>query len=109
MAVRIRPWAPFYLNMSMQDKRFFQLIFTPFLSNVISGDIDQKINTEIMLQRLKEMPDKLRRDLVAGLEVELKVSAIKLRSLPSNLKALYQKKIDAIQEILDLLPAYLER
>lgn len=102
-------WDSIAINKSMQDKRFFQLIFTPFLSNVMSGDIDQKINTIIMLDRLKEMPEKLRKDLVASLEVELKVSAIKLRSLPGNLKPLYQKKIDAIQELLDLLPAHLER
>lgn len=95
--------------MSMQDKRFFQLIFTPFISGVISGDIDQKINTQIMLDRLKDMPEKLRNDLIAGLEAELKVSAIKLRNLPSNLKTLYTKKIVAIQDLLDQLPAHLEK
>ena len=52
----------------MQDKRFFQLVFTPFVSSAMSGDIDPKANMEIMLDRMVEMPDKLRSELVAGLE-----------------------------------------
>lgn len=85
----------------MQDKRFFQLVFTPFISSAVSGDIDPRRNHKIMLDRMKEMPDKLRRDLIAGLKAELKVSQIKLRNLPSDLKGPYSKKISAIENLLD--------
>lgn len=93
----------------MQDKRFFQLVFTPFVSAAMSGDIDPKANMEIMLDRMKEMPERLRNDLVAGLEAELKVSQLKSRNLPSNLRTMYAKKIDAIETLLALLPSHLQK
>lgn len=82
------------------DPRFFQLVFSPFISNAVSGQIDPRRNHQIMLDRMKEMPEKLRNDLIAGLQAELKVSAIKMRTLPSNLKPLYDKKIQAIAVLL---------
>jgi hypothetical protein len=82
------------------DKRFFQLVFTPFISSAISGDIDPRKNHELMLQRMKEMPDKLRNDLIAGLKAEIKVAAIKQRNLPSDIRTLYARKIEAIGTLL---------
>lgn len=84
----------------MQDKRFFQLVFTPFISTAISGDMDAMKNIDLMADRMREMPDKLRKDLIAGLEAELTVSKIKSRNLPSDLRTAYSRKIDAIEALL---------
>ena len=53
-----------------------------------------------MVDRMNEMNPRLRADLVAGLHAELKVSHMKLRNLPSNLKTTYSRKIDAIEALL---------
>lgn len=83
----------------MKDKKFYQLIFAPFLSAAMNGD-DARLNMDVMAKRMKEMSPELRADLVAALKIDMKESQIKIRSLPSSLGAMYRRKINAIETLL---------
>jgi len=86
------------------DKRFFQLVFTPFFSSAMEGTdsrIPWQANIDGMVERLEEMPDKLKLELLAGLELELKATVAKLPRIPKDLQDSFKLKIEAIQEVLN--------
>lgn len=84
------------------DKRFFQLVFTPFFSSAMGGDdvkLDQ--NIKVMVKRLKDMPENLRNELLLGLAREVEETARKLPTLKPDIKLAFKAKIEAIKALLD--------
>lgn len=85
------------------DKRFFQLVFTPFFSCAMQGTdchIPWERNNALMVQRLKEMPANLRAELLLGLQLEKKATEAKLPRIPKDLQIDFELKIAAIDKIL---------
>ena len=106
LAYRLSTSMPFYpINMNM-DKRFFQLIFTPYFSSAMGlldgADIARyKIDQHVMIDRLKAMSAKTRQELLLGLAQEKENTIKKLPSIPADLRDAFKMKIAAIQDLLD--------
>jgi hypothetical protein len=85
------------------DKKFFQLVFTPFFSCAMQGTdchIPWERNNQLMIKRLKEMPDTIRAELLDGLRIELKATEAKIPRIAQDLQIDFQLKVEAIKKIL---------
>ena len=63
-------------------------------------DIPWMQNNDLMIKRLKAMPEKIRGELLAGLELELIATTAKLPRLAKDLQIDFELKIQAIKKIL---------
>ncbi len=93
--------APLFINKRM-DKRFFDLILTPFFSCAMQG-LNCKPswyeNVRLTADRINTLPASVRKDLLNGLKKELEHTERKLNSVSAAVRDDLKLKIEAIKEL----------
>jgi len=86
------------------DIKFQQLIFTPFFSGAMQGtdsDIKWETNIQIMVKRIKAMPQRMQDESLLYLAGEIERTARKLSGTSNDLRISFKLKIEAIKKVLE--------